>query len=59
MSYLEQHRMEGDKIYVYYGAEFQFRYYASRYGFSENDYILGISVSLVQPEAELLFSAKT
>ena len=43
MSYVRDHRLETDKIYVYYGAAPAFQYYAASYGFPEGDYVLGIS----------------
>lgn len=35
LGYLRQHWQQGDAIYVYYAAKYQFRYYAERYGFSD------------------------
>lgn len=35
LGYLREHWQQGDVIYVYYAAKYQFRYYAERYGFSE------------------------
>jgi len=42
MAYLKDNRRETDSIYVYYGAQPAFQYYASGYGFAEKDYIVGI-----------------
>jgi len=42
MSYVSQHKVNGDLIYIYYAAEPAFAYYASLYGFGENDYFIGI-----------------
>jgi hypothetical protein len=33
---------EGDIIYVYYGAQWPFKYYEKQFGFQEDDYLLGI-----------------
>jgi len=35
LGYLREHWQQGDVIYVFYAAKYQFRYYAERYGFSE------------------------
>ena len=35
LGYLREHWRQGDVIYVFYAAKYQFRYYAERYGFSE------------------------
>lgn len=43
VSYIAQHKLDEDSIYVYYGAEFLFRYYAPRYGFQEDDYSVGVA----------------
>lgn len=43
MSYIREHWQSGDGLYVYYGAEFPFRYYSSRYGLDGEDYIIGVS----------------
>jgi len=42
MVYLKDHRKEGDTIYLYYGAVNGFMYYADRFGFTKNDYAVGI-----------------
>ena len=41
LSYIQNHRQDGDLIYVYYGAERAFKYYSARYGFPDGDYIVG------------------
>jgi len=41
-AYVQSHRQPGDSIYVYYGAEHAFRYYAPMYGFDLSDYIHGM-----------------
>ena len=40
-AYVQSHRQPGDSIYVYYGAEHAFRYYAPMFGFDLSDYIRG------------------
>jgi hypothetical protein len=42
LSYLRNHQQPGEPIYVYERAEYQFKYYANKYGYQEGDYILGI-----------------
>lgn len=42
LSYMKSHQQIGDTIYVYERTEYQFKYYANRYGYQEGDYILGI-----------------
>jgi len=42
LSYMRNHQQLADTIYVYERAEYQFKYYANRYGYQEGDYILGI-----------------
>ena len=42
MSYVKSHQQPGDVIYVYQRAEYQFRYYAAKYGYREGDYVMGI-----------------
>lgn len=43
MGYVSEHRSEGDVVYVYNGARKAFWYYADRYGFGPEEYILGVS----------------
>lgn len=54
LAYIQQHRQPGDRIYVYYGAQPAFQYYAERYnlaskaeqpvgGADYNDYITGLA----------------
>jgi hypothetical protein len=40
-AYVQAHRQPDDIIYVYYGAEHAFRYYASMFGFDLSDYVRG------------------
>lgn len=42
MSYVKSHQQPGDILYIYQRAEYQFRYYAAKYGYREGDYIMGI-----------------
>lgn len=42
ISYVKTHQQPGDNIYVYQRAEYQFKYYANKFGYKEGDYILGI-----------------
>jgi len=42
MEYLQQNKTSADLVYVYYGAEFAFRYYAPFYGLDTIDYVPGI-----------------
>ena len=42
LSYLKRYREEGDIIYVYYPTWHAFYFYADQYGFSQDDYIIGI-----------------
>ncbi len=41
MAYLQSHMQPGDTIYVYYSAQYAFKYYQQHYGFSDGDYIAG------------------
>ncbi len=42
ISYVRKHQQSEDVIYVYQRAEYQFKYYANKFGYQEGDYILGI-----------------
>jgi hypothetical protein len=42
MNYIREHWQNGDELYVYYGAEFPFKYYSGRYGLDGEDYIIGV-----------------
>ena len=42
LSYMRSHQQPGDTIYIYERAEYQFKYYANKYGYQAGDYILGI-----------------
>jgi hypothetical protein len=41
MSYIEEHWQPGDVAYVYHHLRAAFQYYALRYVFNPNDYVLG------------------
>lgn len=43
MSYVRNHKLNNDLIYVYYGAMPAFDYYAPQYGFGEDDYAVGVT----------------
>ncbi len=42
ISYLKEHRRDKDVIYLYCMAYYSFKYYQNKYGFTDNDYIVGI-----------------
>jgi len=42
MSYVAEHRQDGDLLYLYYGSIPTFRYYSDKYGFNESCYLSGI-----------------
>jgi len=42
ISYVKNHQQPGDVLYIYQRGEYQFKYYASRYGYREGDYIIGV-----------------
>ncbi len=42
ISYMRKHQQAGDIVYVYQRAEYQFKYYANKFGYQPGDYILGI-----------------
>jgi len=41
LEYVKDHRQPGDLIYVYHHHRASFLYYAPRYGFTQDDYVLG------------------
>ncbi|MEJ2266230.1 MAG: glycosyltransferase family 39 protein [Anaerolineales bacterium] len=43
MSYVHDHELDNDLVYVYYGAMPAFKYYAPQYSFSEADYVIGVT----------------
>ena len=42
MCYLKEHKKEEDIVYLYYASKNAFNYYAKRYGFNEDECIIGI-----------------
>lgn len=42
ISYIRKHQKPGDILYVYQRGEYQFKYYAKKYGYQEGDYIIGV-----------------
>lgn len=42
MCYLKEHKKDDDIIYLYYGSKHPFAYYAKRYGFNEDECVIGI-----------------
>ncbi|MGJ3249736.1 MAG: glycosyltransferase family 39 protein [Elainellaceae cyanobacterium] len=44
MDYVRDHHQPGDEIYVFQKGKFQFRYYAARYGFTPDEYKIGIDL---------------
>ncbi len=42
LQYLKEHQQPGDILYVYQRGIYQFKYYADKYGYEEEDYIIGI-----------------
>jgi hypothetical protein len=42
MRYIKEHKQDGDILYLYYSSRLAFKYYAERYGFNNNKYIVGI-----------------
>jgi Dolichyl-phosphate-mannose-protein mannosyltransferase len=41
LSHLASARRAGDRVYVYYGSAQAFLFYASRFGFAKDDYVIG------------------
>ncbi|HHP7245273.1 MAG TPA: glycosyltransferase family 39 protein [Elainellaceae cyanobacterium] len=44
MDYVRDHHQPGDVIYVFQKGKFQFQYYADRYGFTPDEYKIGIDL---------------
>lgn len=42
MRYIKEHKKDGDILYLYYSSQYAFKYYAERYGFNNNKYIVGV-----------------
>ncbi|NJL55389.1 hypothetical protein HC928_09550 [bacterium] len=54
LAYLQQHRQPGDVTYVFQKGQYPFLYYADRYGYKPEEYILGINdVHEMDKEQEL------
>ena len=49
MEYIQTHREPSDILYIYQSGQQSFRYYADKYGLSENDYILGSRKIFLSP----------
>lgn len=43
IAYLKKYKQNKDVTYLYYASHNAFKYYSLRYGFNENDYIVGIN----------------
>lgn len=43
LKYIRDNKQEEDVLYTYWGSTPAFKYYSERYGFSNEDYILGVS----------------
>jgi uncharacterized membrane protein len=52
LAYVQHFRRPGETIYVYYGAQHAFIYYAEQFGIQEGDYFLGLA-SRRQPDLYL------
>lgn len=42
LSYIKKRQQPGDILYIYQRGIYQFKYYAEKYGYQENDYIIGV-----------------
>ncbi|RMG12211.1 MAG: hypothetical protein D6728_07075, partial [Cyanobacteria bacterium J055] len=42
IEYVKKHQQPGDLLYIFQRGEYQFKYYAPKYGYSEGDYIIGV-----------------
>jgi hypothetical protein len=42
ISYIQANQNPGDILYIYQRGEYQFKYYAKKYGYQEGDYIIGV-----------------
>ncbi len=43
ISYVVDHKQDGDLLYVYYGSWPAFEFYSDKYGFKKSDYVEGVS----------------
>ncbi|MGB3514056.1 MAG: glycosyltransferase family 39 protein [Microcoleaceae cyanobacterium] len=42
LNYIKEHQQPGDILYIYQRGIYQFKYYAEKYGYQEDDYIIGV-----------------
>ncbi|MCA1990448.1 MAG: glycosyltransferase family 39 protein [Coleofasciculus sp. S288] len=42
ISYVKTRQQPGDVLYIFQRGEYQFKYYAEKYGYQEGDYIIGV-----------------
>jgi hypothetical protein len=42
LQYVKERKQEGDMFYVYYATELVFQYYSKRFGFDNDEYIIGV-----------------
>jgi 4-amino-4-deoxy-L-arabinose transferase-like glycosyltransferase len=42
ITYIKENQQPGDILYIYQRGEYQFKYYAKKYGYQEGDYIIGV-----------------
>ena len=42
LSYIKSHQQPNDILYVFQRGEYQFKYYAEKYGYQQGDYIIGV-----------------
>jgi hypothetical protein len=45
LEYIQHNRQEGDILYLYFAAQYAFRWYAGRYGFSPKEYLTGTDLA--------------
>lgn len=42
IDYVRGRMQDGDVLHLYYASEYAFKYYAARYGFDDDDYVVGV-----------------
>ncbi|MBO9999704.1 MAG: glycosyltransferase family 39 protein [Cyanobacteria bacterium SID2] len=42
LTYIKEHKKPGDLLYIFQRGEYQFQYYAPKFGYAEGDYIVGV-----------------
>ncbi|MGC9502699.1 glycosyltransferase family 39 protein [Baaleninema sp.] len=42
IAYVKEHQQPGDVLYIFQRGEYQFQYYAEKFGYEEGDYIVGV-----------------